>query len=98
MMVKSSEKIGKLLLAIYAKTHNVHRIPLRKKASAQLPRFGCESQFRGIDVSYGLARGTHKVMMRLGIRLHSYRSVVQADFAEDAALNKQMDIFVDSSQ
>ena len=51
-----------------------------------------------VDVRNRPADGANQVVMRPAVNLNAERTVVQADFAEHAALDEQMNILVYSSE
>jgi len=86
------------LLALCAKAQYIDRNPLGEKAAGKHLLYRATAaeldQFSFTDVSNTAALRTNQMMMEMAVHLHAQRAVMGADFAQNTAREKNMDVFV----
>ena len=75
-------------------SQNVYGVAFNKKSAGQVALLGRQAQVNLVDVGDGFAHGADQMMVRLLIPLHAQRSVMLTDLAQNPALYKQMNVFI----
>ena len=81
-----------------ADSDDVDGVALGLEASGQALEGGEGAEVFFFNIGDGLAVGADHVVVDVAVELDAQRAVVHADFFEDAALDEEMDVFVDRGE